>query len=144
MSATPDAEDEFRLLLRLHVPDIASGAVQVRGVAREPGQMCMVCVADSGAGRDPIASCTRGVRSIVHSLAVGERVMLLRWCDSPETLIRDALAPARLGQIDLNAVNHRARVTCGAGDASRLTSGGGVHLRLASRLTGWDLELTAA
>jgi len=123
------------------VPGIGSGAVQIRGFAREPGRLCLVCVDASDRDSDPIARCVPGVRSVVRSLASVERVVLVRWSDSPETLIRRALTPARLEKVVLDARTHRAGLTITAYGSASLTSDGGLRVRLASRLTGWDLEL---
>jgi transcription termination/antitermination protein NusA len=141
MSAGASNEDHLLRQLRTQVPDIASGRVQIRGFAREPGRACLVCVDSSGSVSDPIGSCLGAVRSVVRSLESDERLTFVRWSDSPEELIRGVVAPARVKQVTLDHQTRRAQMVCGAKDASRLTSDGGLTLRLASELTGWDLEL---
>ncbi len=142
MSATADSEDEVLRLLRKRVPEIASGAVQIRGFARESGRLCMICVSTSASDCDPIALCLPVVRDIVRSS--GERIELIRWSESPDRLIRQVLAPAHTKQIILDPSTHRAIIVLEGQTPATLSADDGLRMRLASRLTGWELALAQA
>jgi N utilization substance protein A len=143
MSTSRD-NDEVRRLFGDHVPEIASGAVEIVGIARETGRRVMIAVHAPDAGVCPVGSCVgpRGerVKTVMRSLP-GDKIDIVRWSDSEEDFIRNLLAPAKVEQITFDATAHRATVTVRADSTSRLTEDGGIRLRLASRLAGWDLRL---
>jgi N utilization substance protein A len=142
MSARSKDNDEVRRFLHAHVPEIASGAVQIKGVEREAGQRAIVAVHASNDGICAVGACAglRGehIKALVRALS-GDTVEIMRWSESVSDYIRNLLAPARVEQIDFDTEAHRATVTV-SGDTTRLTQDGGVRLRLASRLAGWDLH----
>lgn len=143
MSRSRD-NDEVRRLLGEQVPEIASGAVGIVGIAREPGRLALIVVHASDADVDPVGSCVgmRGerIKSVVRALP-GDRVEIIRWSESEQDFIQSLLSPAKVKQIAFDAAAHRATVTVSEGSATRLTEDGGLRLRLASRLAGWDLRL---
>lgn len=143
MSTSRD-NDEVRRLFCEHVPEIARGAVEIVGIARETGQRVVMAVHAPEAGVCPVRSCIgpRGerVRTVMRSLP-GEKIDIVRWSDSGQEFIRNLLAPAKVGQIAFDAATHRAAVSVLADSKVRLTEDGGLRLRLASRLAGWDLQL---
>ena len=141
MNATGDSEDEVLRLLRMHVPGLASGAVRIRGFARERGRLSMICVEASDRDGDPIGICAPGARVVVRSLASAERVEVVRWSDSPEALIRNVLGGTAPERVVLDATTRRANLTMAAETATVLASDGGVRLRVASQVTGWDLQV---
>ena len=143
MSTSRD-NDEIRRLFSEHVPEIASGAVEIVGIARETGRRAMIAVHASDTGVCPVGSCVgpRGerVKTVMRALP-GDKIDIIRWSDSEQDFIRNLLAPARVEQISFDATAHRATVAVHADSTTRLTEDGGIRLRLASRLAGWDLQL---
>ncbi len=144
MSTRSNDNDEVRRLFRVHVPEVASGAVEIKGIARETGHRAIVVVHASNAGICPVGSCVgkRGerVKTVVRALP-GDKVDIVRWSDSLQDFIRNLLAPARVEHIAFDIAAHRATVTVAADSTVTLTKNGGIRLRLASRLAGWDLQL---
>jgi len=135
---------ELRRILSEHVPEIASGAVEIKGIAREAGQRSIVAVHASDARVCPVGSCVgrRGeiVKSVMRALP-GDKIDIVRWSESLHDFVRNLLAPAKVEHISFDTAAHFATVKVSAGSAERLTGDGGVKLRLASRLVGWDLRV---
>ena len=104
----------------------------------------MIAVHAQEAGVCPVGSCVgpRGerVKTVMRSLP-GDKIDIVRWSDSAQEFIRNLLAPARVEQIVFDTTGHRATVMISADSTARLTEDGGIRLRLASRLAGWDLQL---
>ena len=142
MSASRD-NDEVRRLFGEHVPEIASGAVEIMGIAREKGRRVIIAVHASDPEVDSVGSCVgpRGerIKTVMRALP-GDKIDIVRWSDSDQDFIRNILSPAKIKQLSFDAPGHRASVTV-SGDSTSLTMDGGIRLRLASRLAGWDLEL---
>jgi transcription termination/antitermination protein NusA len=135
------ADPEIAALLSREVPEIASGIVQIRAIARVPGVRTKVVVSSN----DPTVSAVRAcvgpeearIRQIVSRLD-GEPVDVIPWADEPERQIRRALAPLNVLQMEMAVEQNRARVVVVAhpfADASSTTSD------LVSVLTGWDVKL---
>ena len=143
MSAPLNDKDEVRRLLNEHVPEIASGAVEIKGIARETGQRVIIVVHAPDASVCPIGSCVgrRGerIKTVMRALP-GDKIDVVKWSESTRDFIRNLIAPAKVEQLAFDTAGHRATVTV-SGDSTRLTRDGGVGLRLVSRLAGWDLEL---
>jgi transcription termination/antitermination protein NusA len=141
---TPQDDEEIRRLLREHVPEIASGAVEIVGIAREKGQRVMIAVHSATGSICPVGSCVgpRGERiETVTKYLSGDKIDVVRWAASEQVFIRNLLAPSRVDQIAFDPTAHRATLSVPADSMTRLTEDGGVRLRLASRLSGWSLEL---
>ena len=144
MSTTSKDNDEVRRLFSEHVPEVASGAVEIKGIARETGRRAIVVVHASDARICPVGSCVgptgSRVKAVVRALP-GDTIDIVRWSDSLQEFIRNLLAPARVEQIAFDTAAHRATVTVVADSTAKWTNDGGIRLRLASRLAGWDLRL---
>ena len=140
-------DDTWRFLTNLfkrEVPEIASGIVEIRAVARKPGAGCKLAIHSYDTSVDGVAACVglKGARvqKVVDELG-GERVDLFPWSDSPERLIALALAPARTEDVVLDHSHKRALVLVGQDQLSVASGRGGVNRDLASKLTGWEIQL---
>ena len=127
------------------VPEIADGRVKIKAVARIPGVRSKVAVACDDANLDYIGACVgpRGhrIKNIVDSLN-GERIDLVKWSDSPEVLIANALQPASIEIVVLFPAERLAKVVVKPDEALIvLGRRGEEHLQLASRLSGWAIEV---
>lgn len=134
---------KVRRLFRYHVPEIASGVVKIRGIAREVGKETIVAVQATKDGVCPVGSCVgkNGVRakSIMRALP-GERPSFVRWSESPEELIRNLLMPAIVERMDQDVRAKQATVTV-SGDTVMLTRNNGLRLLLVSQIAGWEVRL---
>ena len=145
MGASPYGSEEVRRLFHEQVPELVSGIVEIRGIAREAGRCCMITVSSQDPGVDPVGSCVgpRGVRvkTVLRGLS-GEQIVIIPWSESASELIRSALSPvvAVVQSIALDEAGRKATVRVGrrGGDRSLVDAG---RLRLASRLVGWELQV---
>ena len=131
-------------LFKREVPEIASGIVEIRAVARKPGIRSKLAIHSHDESIDGVAACMgpRGsrIQKVVEQLG-GERIDLFPWADSPERLIALALAPARTTDVVLDLRHQRALVLVEDDQLSTASGRDGVNRDLASELTGWDIQL---
>lgn len=131
-------------LLELEIPEIKSGLVVVKSIARDPGVRCKVGVASNDAKIDPIGSCVgqKGVRvqNIMEELN-GERIDIIQWSENMEDYIRTALAPAKTAVIELHEKERRAKVFVQPDQRPLAIGKQGQNVRLASNLTGWEIDI---
>ncbi len=136
--------DMVRCLFELEVPEIASGTIQIRRIEREPGYRTKLAVWSSDPKVDCVGACVgvRGTRikSIMDELN-GERIDIIRWNDDPQTLIMNALKPADVGHIELDSQTRKALVLVTEDQLSLAIGRKGQNVRLASKLTGWDIDI---
>ena len=137
-------KDLVRALFELEVPEIADGTIQVRRIEREPGYRTKMAVDSSDTKVDCVGACVgvRGnrIKSIIDELA-GERIDIIRWNDDPQTLIQNALKPAEIAHIELDAQARKALVLVAEDQQSLAIGRKGQNVRLASKLTGWDIDI---
>lgn len=130
-------------LFELEVPEIAEGQLIIKSIAREPGHHSKVAVASVDASVDPIGAMVgqRGMRIMaVTNELNGEKIDIIRWSEDPKEFVAQALAPAKVNQVDLNNRNE-ARVTAPADQISLVIGRKGQNVRLAARLTGWKIDV---
>ncbi len=139
MSTTSKDIAKVRRLFRKHVPEIASGVVKIRGVAREVGKETLVAVHTTSESVCPVGSCSLRIKIIGKALP-DERLSVVRWAESPEEFIRNLLQPATIERIDLDTHARRATVTA-SGDTALLSKNDALRLQLASQITGWEVRL---
>ncbi len=134
----------LRRLLEREVPEAADATVVVRAVAREPGERSKVAVQSQRPGIDPKGACIgpRGVRirSVVAQLG-GERVDVVEWSAEIAEFVGNALAPARVESVRTDPDAHRALVEVAPDQLTLAIGREGQNARLASRLTGWGIEI---
>lgn len=133
-----------RKLLELEIPEIKSGLVEVKSIARDPGIRCKVSVFSSDEKIDPIGSCVgqKGVRvqNIMDELG-GERIDIIQWDENMEEYIKTALAPAKTTVIQLFDKEKRAKVFVQPDQRPLAIGKQGQNVRLASILTGWEIDI---
>ncbi len=133
-------------LFEMEVPELASGAIEVKGVAREPGSRTKIAVASVDSHVDPVGSLVgqRGVRvSTVMAALGGERIDIIEWSEDVKSFIKEALSPASVIDIELDEENHRARVSVSDDQQSLAIGRGGQNVRLAAKLTGWNIDIVS-
>jgi N utilization substance protein A len=136
-----------RRLFELEVPEIHSGIVEIKGIAREPGFRTKVAVSAQQDGIDPVGSCVglRGVRiqNVVNELN-GERIDVVQWDAETSTYIANALSPAQVLSVTISEPENTATVVVADGQLSLAIGKEGQNARLAARLTGWKIDIKSA
>ena len=132
-------------LFRLEVSEIADGVVEIMGVSRDPGYRAKLAVRTANENVDPVGACVgqRGsrVRSIVNELS-GEKIDIVRWNEDIRQYVAQALAPAKLESIEVDPVQPNTVHIVAAADQYSLAIGKrGQNVRLATKLTGWHVEV---
>jgi N utilization substance protein A len=133
-------------LFEVEVPEVHDGIVEIKKVARIPGDRAKVAVASHDEKVDPVGACVgvKGVRinAVVRELS-DENIDVMQWSEDPEELIARALSPAEPTSVSLNeeADPPRARVEVPADEVSQAIGKRGVNIKLASRLTGFEIDV---
>ena len=132
-------------LFRLEVSEIADGIVEIMGVSRDPGYRAKLAVRTANENVDPVGACVgqRGsrVRSIVNELS-GEKIDIVRWNEDIRQYVAQALAPAKLESIEVDPAQPNTVHIVAAADQYSLAIGKrGQNVRLATKLTGWHVEV---
>jgi N utilization substance protein A len=137
----------IRRLLETEVPEIYNGLVEIKAIAREPGQRTKVAVAATQPNIDPVGACIgqRGMRiqSLVHELG-GEKIDVIEWHPDPTVFIAKALSPARVLTVHLfeeKRSERTAQVVVPDDQLSLAIGREGLNARLAARLTGWRIDI---
>ncbi len=131
-------------LFKLEVPEVSEGIIEILGAARDPGSRAKISVRSNDSNVDPVGACVgiRGsrVQSVSNEIA-GERVDIIVWSDSIAEFVIQALAPAEVESILVDEETHQMDVVVTEENLSRAIGRGGQNVRLASELTGWELNL---
>jgi len=131
-------------LFELEVPEIDEGIVEIRGMAREAGDRTKMAVFSKEEKVDAVGACVgmRGqrVKDIVRELG-GERIDIIKWNDDVREYIKGALSPAEISGIDIDKSNLQARVVVEDDQLSLAIGKHGQNVRLASKLTGWNIDI---
>ena len=130
-------------LFELEVPEIASGTVVIKSIAREPGFRTKIAVVSEEEGVDPIGACVgqRGTRimAVINELG-GEKIDVIQWQEKPEKFIANALAPAKIVEVKVGEKN-TAVVFVPEDQLSLAIGKDGRNVRLAANLTGWKIDI---
>ncbi len=133
-------------LFKREVPEVAQGAVELRVVAREAGGRTKVAVFSSQSGVDPVGSCVgqKGVRvqAVINELGCNEKVDIIQWTENAKEFIIAALAPAKDIEVSLDEATKVANVTVPEDQLSLAIGREGQNVRLASKITGWKIDIT--
>lgn len=132
-------------LFRMEVPEIDSGAVLIKGIAREAGSRTKIAVSSQEEGVDPIGSLVgqKGVRvqTVINELA-GEKIDIILWDERPEAYVANALSPAKVIDVKLVDTEHRSALVEVSDDQFSLAIGRhGQNVRLAAKLTDWRIDV---
>ncbi len=131
-------------LFKLEAPEITSGAVKIKAIAREAGSRSKIAVSSDDPHIDPVGSMVggRGVRvSTVMSELGGEKIDIIEWSAEPKKFIEDALSPAKILSITLDEGNNQAVAMVSEDQQSLAIGKGGQNVRLAAKLTGWKIDI---
>ena len=138
------APELLEYLMRQEIPEVADGTVEIKAIAREAGQRSKVAVASNNPNVDPIGACIghRGSRiQAVTAELQRERVDIILFDSSQREFIRNALSPAKVGNIELDTEAKKAKVTVGNDQLSLAIGKSGQNVRLAAKLTGYSIDL---
>ena len=137
-------EGFIRGLFMLEVPEISEGIVEIKGIAREAGDRTKIAVTSKDEKVDCVGACVgmRGtrVKNIVRELH-GEKIDIIRWHDAPKEFIAAALSPAKIAEIHTDVDSKSALVIVDDDQLSLAIGKRGQNVRLASKLTSWQLEI---
>lgn len=132
-------------LFKREVPEVASGAVELRVVAREAGGRTKVAVFSTQSGVDPVGSCVgqKGVRvqAVIGELGGSEKVDIIQWSEDAKQFITAAIAPAKNIDVKLNEKKKAAEVTVPEDQLSLAIGRDGQNVRLAAKVTGWKIDI---
>jgi transcription termination/antitermination protein NusA len=126
------------------VPEIYDGIIEIRAVARDPGSRAKIAVISNDHGIDPVGACVgmRGsrVQAVVAELQ-GEKIDIIPWSQDPATFVVNALAPAEVAKVVMDEEQRRIEVVVPDEQLSLAIGRRGQNVRLASQLTGWDIDI---
>ena len=136
---------EFMIaLFKLEVPEVGQGLVEIKACARDPGDRAKIAVLAHDHRTDPIGACIgmRGsrVQAVANELN-GERVDIVLWNDNPAQFVINAMAPAQVESIIVDEDKHSMDIAVPEGELSKAIGRGGQNVKLASKLTGWQLNV---
>jgi len=131
-------------LFQMEVPEIYDGVIEIRSVARDPGSRAKIAVISNDSGIDPVGACVgmRGsrVQAVVGELQ-GEKIDIIPWNEEPAAFIVNALQPAEVAKVVLDEEKERIEVVVPDEQLSLAIGRRGQNVRLASQLTGWDIDI---
>lgn len=136
-----------RFLMKLfeqETPELGTGAIEIKAIAREPGSRSKVAVHAKDTHIDPVGALVgqRGVRvSTVMSELGGEKIDIIEWSPEPAHFVEDALSPAKVLDVVIEENEHRAVVEVAEDQQSLAIGRGGQNVRLAAKLTGWRIDI---
>jgi N utilization substance protein A len=134
----------LRRLFEIEIPEIYDGIIEIKSIAREPGERAKIAVESQDSRIDAVGACVgmKGVRihAIVRELN-NENIDVVSYSDDPIIFIQKSLAPAKLKKIELDEDEKKAIVTADSDQVSLIVGRNGVNIRLAMRLTGYEIEI---
>ncbi|MSO65001.1 MAG: transcription termination/antitermination protein NusA [Alphaproteobacteria bacterium] len=131
-------------LFAQEVPEVYDSIIEIKSVARDPGSRAKIAVMSNDSSIDPVGACVgmRGsrVQAVVNELH-GEKIDIIQWSPDDATFIVNALAPAEVSKVVLDEESHRIEVVVPDDQLSLAIGRRGQNVRLASQLTGWDIDV---
>jgi transcription termination/antitermination protein NusA len=135
-------------LFRQEVPEMESGAVEIKGVAREAGKRTKLAVHSSVPGVDPVGTFVGGhgtrVQAVMNEIGEQEKIDIVTFSEDPKAFITHALSPAEISKIEIDEATKHAKVYVAEDQQSIAIGRGGQNVRLASKLTGYELDIEQA
>jgi len=131
-------------LFKLEVPEVGEGLIEIKGAARDPGLRAKIAVKSNEPRIDPVGACVgmRGSRvQAVSSELAGERIDIILWDENPAQFVINAMSPAEVISIVVDEEAHSMDVAVVEDQLSQAIGRGGQNVRLASQLTGWELNV---
>ncbi len=134
-------------LFRAEVPEMETNAVEIKGIAREAGVRTKVAVFSSVPGVDPVGTFVGGhgtrVNAVMSEVGEQEKIDIVVWADKSLDYITNALSPTKVSKVELDEKNKKAKVIVAEDQLSIAIGKGGQNVRLASKITGYDLDIAA-
>lgn len=132
-------------LFRQEVPELESGAVEIKGIAREAGRRTKIAVASTVPGVDPVGTFVGGhgtrVQAVMNEVGSQEKIDIVTYDESVGQFIKNALSPAEILSVEIDETNKRAKVKVAEDQQSIAIGRGGQNVRIASRLTGYEIDI---
>ncbi len=132
-------------LFRGEVPEMESGAVEIKGISREAGVRSKIAVASNVPGVDPVGTFVGGhgtrVNAVVSEVGEQEKIDIIVWSDNAQEYITNALSPTKVAKVALEEKNKKAKVFVPEDQLSIAIGKSGQNVRLASKLTGYELDI---
>lgn len=136
------------ILFEQEVPELETGMVEIVAIAREAGRRTKMAVRSAMPGVDPVGTFVggRGVRvqAVMNEIGEREKIDIVTWSENPSEFIREALSPAEIVEVKIEDGKKRAKVFVSEDQQSVAIGRGGQNVRLASRLTGFELDIELA
>jgi N utilization substance protein A len=133
-----------KALFAMEVPELASGSIEIKAVAREAGSRTKIAVLSMADNIDPIGSCVgqRGARvqTVMNELG-GEKIDIIEYSDDSVRFIVNALSPAKVISVKLEEANKLAKAYVNEDQLSLAIGKGGQNVRLAAKLSGWKIDV---
>lgn len=146
LSRANEAFVEF--LFRQEVPEMETGAVEIKAIAREAGRRTKLAVSSSVPGVDPVGTFVGGhgtrVQAVMNEVGDQEKIDIIQFSDDSDQFIRSALGPAEVVRVELDKETKRAKVFVSEDQQSIAIGRAGQNVRLASKLTGYELDIETA
>lgn len=137
----------LEFLFRAEVPEMESGAVEIKNIAREAGVRSKVAVSSTVPGVDPVGTFVGGhgtrVNAVVSEIGEQEKIDIVVWSEGTAQYIMQALSPTKVSNVQLDESNKRAKVVVPEDQLSIAIGRGGQNVRLASKLVGYELDIEA-
>lgn len=135
-------------LFAQEVPEMDTGAVEIKAIAREAGRRTKLAVASTVPGVDPVGTFVGGhgtrVQAVMNEIGDQEKIDIITFKEDPIEFITEALSPAEIKKVEIDEANKSAKVFVNEDQQSIAIGRGGQNVRLASRLTGYELDIEAA
>jgi N utilization substance protein A len=134
----------LKKLFALEVPEIADGMIEIKAVAREPGERAKIAVHSTDSSVDPVGACVGIKGSRVQAVVLelrGERVDIVTWTPDEPSFVARALAPAEVSRVVVDEEEHSIEVVVADDQLSLAIGRRGQNVKLASKLTGWRLDV---
>lgn len=143
------ANEEFvEYLFRQEVPEMETGAVEIKAIAREAGKRTKVAVRSTVPGVDPVGTFVGGhgtrVNAVTNEIGDQEKIDIVTYDENIHNFIANALSPAEISKIELDEAGKRAKVFVNEDQQSIAIGRGGQNVRLASKLTGYEIDIETA
>jgi len=141
------AKEFVEWLFRAEVPEMDNGAVEIKGMAREAGVRTKLAVASTVPGVDPVGTFVGGhgtrVNAVMSEVGEQEKIDIIVFSDNSNDYITQALSPTKVSKVVIDEANKKARVMVPEDQLSIAIGRGGQNVRLASKLTGYELDIEA-
>lgn len=134
----------LKKLFEMEAPEIASGVVEIKAIAREPGSRSKIAVWSNDEAVDPVGSCVgqKGVRvTTVMGELSGEKIDIIEWSPDFANFIAKSISPAKVLDIQIDEKEHKAFIEVADDQLSLAIGKGGQNVRLAAKLTGWRIDI---